>query len=194
MTQTFVQQLNPKHFWISTDLELLPSYEESGDRYEIINGELFVTRAPHWKHQSTCGKIFALLDKWSTETGLGQPSIAPGIIFEGGDNVIPDLAWASDQVLASMDQAGHLTSAPELVIEVLSSGVENERRDKVIKLKLYADQGVQEYWLVDWRMQQVEIYRLNQQELKLVKRLTINEKISTPLLQNFSCNLEQFFV
>ena len=40
--------------WTSTDLELLP---DNGNRYEIINGELFVTRAPHWKHQ--CDSLLA---------------------------------------------------------------------------------------------------------------------------------------
>jgi len=34
--------------WTSADLELLP---EDGKRYEIIDGDLFVTRAPHSKHQ-----------------------------------------------------------------------------------------------------------------------------------------------
>jgi Uma2 family endonuclease len=186
-------QLYLKKIWTTADLESLPSYEESGDRYEIINGELFVTRAPHWNHQSTCGNIYTELKKWSAETKLGEPAIAPGIIFAGGDNVIPDLVWASNQVLASMDQAGHLTVAPELVIEVLSSGTENERRDKIIKLRLYSDQAVQEYWLVDWRFQQVEIYRFNQQDLEIVKTLSVAEKISTPLLPNFSCDLVNFF-
>ena len=37
-----------KLLWTSADLELLP---DNGNRYEIINGELYVTRAPHWKHQ-----------------------------------------------------------------------------------------------------------------------------------------------
>ena len=45
--------------WTSADLELLP---ENGNRYEIINGELCVTRAPHWKHQKTCGRLFTALD------------------------------------------------------------------------------------------------------------------------------------
>jgi hypothetical protein len=35
--------------WNSADLELLP---DNGNRYEIIDGELLVTRAPHWQHQN----------------------------------------------------------------------------------------------------------------------------------------------
>ncbi|MEO1637200.1 MAG: Uma2 family endonuclease, partial [Cyanobacteria bacterium J06631_9] len=48
-----------KFRWKSADLDLLP---KDGKRYEIIDGELFVTHAPHWGHQKTCGRIFAALD------------------------------------------------------------------------------------------------------------------------------------
>lgn len=40
--------------WTPSDLELL---SDNGNRYQIIDGELFVTRAPHWKHQNFCTKI-----------------------------------------------------------------------------------------------------------------------------------------
>ena len=41
-----------------------------------------------------------------------------------------------------LDEAEHLTGAPELVVEVLSPGAENEQRDKQLKLKLYSQQGI----------------------------------------------------
>jgi Uma2 family endonuclease len=188
VTQSLVQKR-----WVSEDLELLPSYEQSGNRYEIIDGELFVARAPHWKHQSTCGNIFAELKRWSSQTKLGQPSIAPGIIFTNTDNVIPDLVWASNQVLTSLDRAGHLTVAPELVVEVLSSGKENEHRDRVLKLGLYAEQGVQEYWLVDWQVEQLEIYRLSANSLSLIDTLANADKLTSPLLPGLLVELNKIF-
>ena len=42
--------------WTSADLEVLP---DDGKRYEIIDGELYMSRQPHWHHQRACGKIFA---------------------------------------------------------------------------------------------------------------------------------------
>ena len=114
--------------WTTADLELLP---DNCNRYEIIDGELFVTRALHWQHQRTCGRIFSALDAWSQSTGLGQAAIAPGIIFSDADNVIPDVVWANNERLAILlDDAGHLTAAPELVVEVLSSSVENGEIEK----------------------------------------------------------------
>ena len=48
--------------WTSADLALLP---DDGKHYEIIDGELYVSRQPHWHHQYTCGRIFSVLDVWS---------------------------------------------------------------------------------------------------------------------------------
>lgn len=41
--------------WTIADLEILATDEWK--RYEIIDGELFVTRAPHIGHQDTVGRI-----------------------------------------------------------------------------------------------------------------------------------------
>lgn len=137
-----------KFRWKSSDLDLLP---DDGKRYEIIDGELLVTRAPHWGHQKTCGRIFSVLDDWSLSTDLGEASLGPGVLFTEADNVIPDVAWVSKARLPTvLDESGHLLEAPDLVVEVLSLGAENQRRDRDLKLRLYSVQGVREYWLLDW--------------------------------------------
>jgi len=56
--------------WTTADLELL-EYDE-WNRYEIIDGELFVTHAPHLNHQNSIGKIYAKLLSWSQQTRLGE--------------------------------------------------------------------------------------------------------------------------
>jgi len=129
--------------WTIADIKLLP---DNGDRYEIIDGELFVTKIPHWSHQKAVGNAYAELNKWSELKGLEEAVPTPAIIFTDADNVIPDVVWVSKEGLPMLlDKAGHLTGALELVIEVLSEGAENQRRDREVKLKLYASRGVQEY-------------------------------------------------
>lgn len=177
--------------WTSADLELLP---ENGDRYEIIDGELFVTRAPHWKHQKAIDKICIKLSLWSEKTGLGEAATTPGIIFNEADNVIPDLVWISHQRLANLlDNEGHLTGAPELIVEVLSPGVINERRDREVKLKLYSSRGVQEYWIVNWQLQQIEVYRRQKYNLVLIETLFANDELASPLLPDFVCTVGDLF-
>lgn len=140
MSQTPIDEVR----WTTRDIDLLPDNE--GTRYEIVDGELWMTRAPDWKHQETCLNFGAELKSWSRASGLGRATINPGVLFSESDNVIPDVVWASNERLAVLlDEAGHLTGAPELVVEVLSPGAENERRDREAKLKLYSSRGVQEY-------------------------------------------------
>lgn len=175
----------------SRDLELLP---DSVNRYEIIDGELEMTRAPHWKHQTTSGRIYSNLDNWSLKTGLGRAIMTPGLIFSDTDNVIPDVVWISNECLAlSIDESGHLTNAPELIAEVLSDGIDNIRRDKETKVKLYSNHGVREYWIADWRLEKLEIYRRNEGKLELVETLLVNDELTTPLLPNFSVLLKNIF-
>lgn len=187
MSQTTIDGVR----WTTADLALFP---DNGNRYEIIDGELFVTRAPHWKHQKACARIIAAIESWSETTGLGEAVPAPGIIFSDADNVIPDVVWASHERLAVLlDEAGHLTSAPELVVEVLSPGDANEKRDRELKLKLYSSRGVQEYWIIDWRKQQVEVYRRKQAILQLVATLFPSDKLNSPLLPGFVLSVSRLF-
>jgi Uma2 family endonuclease len=177
--------------WTTADLELFP---DDGQRYEIIDGELFVTRAPHWKHQNVGDNVCTQLKLWSRETGLGDAATGVGIIFNDADNVIPDVVWVSNQRLSEiLDEAGHLTGAPELVIEVLSLGEFQKKRDKQLKLKLYSVQGVREYWIFDREKETVEIYRRENGVLKLAATLYKEDNLTSPLLPGFSCAVKVCF-
>ncbi len=178
--------------WTISDLVIFEG--DRVNRYEIIDGELFVTRAPDWKHQAVCVNIVTVLKLWSDESGFGQPAINPGIVFSEADNVIPDVVWASyGRLERLLDEAGHLTAAPELVVEVLSLGKTNERRDKEAKLKLYSVQGVHEYWIVNLKEQTVEVYRRENAALKLVATLYSQDELTSPILLGFSCLISKFF-
>jgi Uma2 family endonuclease len=177
--------------WQSADLELLP---DNGNRYEIIDGELLVTRAPHWKHQKVITELIQSLGSWSSQTNLGEVVTTPGLVFTDDDNVIPDLVWIStDRLARVLDESGHLLAAPELVVEVLSAGTDNERRDREVKRKLYAIRGVQEYWIIDWRRQQIEIFRRDSNGLPLVATLFGSDVLTSPLLSDFQQSVAEVF-
>lgn len=184
-------QTNQSMRWTTADLDLLP---DDGSRYEIIDGELLVTRSPHVRHQTSCVKLATQLENWSEQTGLGVVIFAPGVIFTDTDNVIPDVVWVSKERLEQIvDEAGHLTGAPELVIEVLSPGRDQERRDRELKLRLYSVQGVDEYWIVDRQRQLIAIYRRDGGLLRLAMTLYSKDTLTTPLLPNFSCLVSRIF-
>ena len=177
--------------WTSRDLELLP---DDGKRYEIIDGELYVAKQPDWRHQFVCVRILMLLQTWSDQTQLGMANLAPGIIFTDDNNVVPDVVWISGERLRTALQSdGKLHASPELVVEVLSPGAENERRDREVKLKLYSRRNAHEYWIVNWQERNIEVYRREEGILELDRTLNENDTLQTPLLPEFRCKVEQLF-
>jgi Uma2 family endonuclease len=177
--------------WTISDLAGFP---DNSNRYEIIDGELFVPRAPHWKHQDIAGAIYAYLRVWSQQSGLGEAGFAPGIIFSEIDSVIPDVVWISHERLDQfLDPSGHLTGPPELIVEVLSNTERDKKRDRETKLKLYSIQGISEYWIADREQQSIEIYRRENNLLKKVMTLFLSDQLTSPLLPGFSCEVRVFF-
>jgi len=109
--------------WTSSDLQTLPG---DGKRYEIIAGELFVSKQPHFYHQHVCGKIYNLLENWNASRRLGQAIIAPGLIFAEDDDVVPDVAWLSNKrSAAALATDGKLHLAPDLIVELVIAWIEN---------------------------------------------------------------------
>jgi Uma2 family endonuclease len=177
--------------WTSADLEALP---DDGNRYEIIDGELFMSKQPHFYHQDVCGELQVALSIWNKAANLGRVVAAPGLIFAEDDDVAPDLVWISNgRLIECLEVDGKLHDAPELIIEVLSPGRANERRDREAKLKLYSRRGVSEYWIVSWQNRTVDVYRRRDAELNLAATLGEADALQSPLLPGFSCPVSALF-
>jgi Uma2 family endonuclease len=177
--------------WTIDDLEGFP---DNSNRYEIIDGELFVTRSPHIAHQFVVGAVHSELINWSRESQLGMAAIAPGVIFSEVDTVIPDVIWiSSDRLAQLLDESGHLTGAPELVVEVLSESIADKKRDRETKLKQYSVYGVIEYWIVDLWLKSIEVYRRENGILKKVLTLWESDDLTSPLLPGFCCRVGTLF-
>ncbi len=153
-----------------------------------------MSKAPRYEHQRACTRISKNLETWSEKTRLGETLYGPGIIFAEDNDVIPDVVWISrdrrDKILGS---DGHFHAAPELVIEVLSFTGSKERRDREAKLKLYSRRDVKEYWIVNWLMRQIEVYRRRGKGLKLITTLRASDALTSPLLPGFSCEGRDIF-
>ncbi|TAK20819.1 MAG: Uma2 family endonuclease [Chloroflexota bacterium] len=167
---------------------------DDGKRYEIIGGELYVSRQPSTEHQLVCSAATWALEAWSRATGVGSAIAAPGLVFADDDDVAPDLIWISRERLATaLGQDGHLHSAPELVVEVLSPGAANTRRDREVKLTLYSRRGVREYWIIDGPNRRVEIYRRENLALVLAATLDEPDTLTSPLMPGFVLTLDVLF-
>lgn len=176
----------------SRDLETLPL--KGGERAEIIDGELYVSRQPNNFHQYACHRVELALGNWSDASGLGYVFPVPGLVFAEDDDVVPDVVWVSRERFPLIQDAhGHLSAAPELVVEVLSPGRANEWRDREVKLDLYSRRGVQEYWILNWERKQVEVYRRTDTGLRLVETLHEGDTLTSPTLPGFATPVASLF-
>ncbi|MCF2971758.1 Uma2 family endonuclease [Synechococcus sp. Nb3U1] len=104
------------HRFTSSDLALMP---DDGKRYEVIDGELYVTHQPSWQHQYAASRIYRFLDEWSDNTGLGMANMVPELIFAEDDDVAPDVVWIShsrfiQDALTELVGSSQVPEAPQL--------------------------------------------------------------------------------
>jgi Uma2 family endonuclease len=189
--ECFCSQLTITERWTSADLELFP--DDPRLRYEIIDGALYVSKAPHWHHQLVADRISRALGNWNDAATLDEVASGPGIILDD-DNLIPDLVWISQaRLVQALGPDGKLHALPELVVEILSPGKQDIQRDRESKPIVYARQGVQEYWIVDWVARTFEIYQLQVTMFVLTTTFHLGDTLTSPLLPGFALPLAQVF-
>jgi len=139
--------------WTVAELQQLP---DDGNRYEIIDGVLYVTPAPRALHQLVVGELFMLIKPYVKAVGLGVLFAPADVTFADDTLVQPDLfAFPAPARLATFSYAD--ITHVELAIEVLSPTT--ARADRSIKRRLYQREGVTEYWIVDGGTRSVERWR-----------------------------------
>jgi Uma2 family endonuclease len=163
---------------------------DDGNRYELIEGEIFVSRSPSLTHQSVSGNIFLSIKAYLIEKPIGEIWATPGVIFSEFSGVIPDLVFVSHQRRNEIASGDRITGAPDLVIEIVSPGAENERRDRLAKRQLYGKHGVKEYWIVDFEKRTIEVYLLQAQILQLQSAFTEKDELTSSVLPGYRANVE----
>jgi len=160
-------------------------------RYELVGGEIIVSTALRYIHQLLSMRITSQFLDYLRKNPIGEILATPGLIFSEYDGVIPDLIFITherrDEILNEKD--GKFHGAPELVIEILSPGRFNARRDLEIKRELYEIFGVPEYWVVKPQEKEIEVF----QPGAASKIYTENEILKTALLPKFKLKIKQIF-
>lgn len=157
------------------DYEALPA---DGRRYQILDGELFVTAAPVPLHQRTVGNLYARLRRHVEEQGIGEMFISPiAVILAETTIVEPDLVYLDIDRAPFVTGRG-IAGPPTLVIEVLSPST--MAVDRGAKMQLYARYGVPYYWIADAEARCLEAYELAQDAYRLVRRATGATPVSLP--------------
>lgn len=136
--------------------DMVRALPEDGNRYETVHGELLVSPSPRLTHQVVLQRLNWLLSRYLHEEG-----------FEGLFSVDADISWGPDLLVQpdlfvadpeEMRRAGDWADVRTLylVAEVLSPS--SLRADRFTKRRLYQEQRIPAYWIVDVENQQVETW------------------------------------
>lgn len=79
------------------------------------------------------------------------------------------------------------------MIEVLSEGEANRRRDKEVKVEEYAEAGIPEYWIVDPEMRQVTVLVLDGTAYRQHGVFGPGETATSVLLPGFRASVDEVF-
>jgi Uma2 family endonuclease len=173
------------------DLEAVP---DDGNRYELIDGELYVSTAPSFFHQSILSNILFLVRIYLARNPIGRMVPGVGIVFDDFNGVVPDLVYVSNERQSHILKGGRFSGSPEIVVEILSCGNANERRDRHLKRNLYSSRGVHEYWIVDPETRALEIHRKQKTGgFGIPVQLQSGDELTTVLLPGFAIPVEAVF-
>jgi len=166
------------------DYVLLP---DDGKRYEILDGDLYVTPSPTARHQRISLNLVLVLARHVQTHMLGEVIAAPLDVILAEDSIAqPDILFISNERLPIVRDWVH--GAPDLVIEILSPGTRD--RDRTLKRHLYARHGVRELWLVDPDARSVEVHRLDPAAEALPRIFGEHDTLTSDILPILRLDLE----
>jgi Uma2 family endonuclease len=138
--------------WTLEDLHRLP---DDGNKYELVDGELFVTPAPSPTHEMLASTLHRIVDRYVEAHDLGVLFRPRSVIKIDGNEVEPDLMVRTRPAteLVRWEDA----PLPLLVVEVMSATT--RRRDLVQKRAFYRRCGIAEYWIIDRQHRSFHVVR-----------------------------------
>jgi Uma2 family endonuclease len=137
------------------DYNVLPN---DGKRYEIVDGELYVTPAPSTRHQGISIRLTSRLFRVLDEGGQGRLFNAPIDVVLNEHNIVqPDIVYIKNENRSIIEEK-YIKGPPDMVVEILSPST--RRTDVIVKAALYAQFGVPAYWIVDPDLEQIETHSL----------------------------------
>lgn len=133
--------------------EYMELVESSDQRYELIDGEIYLLASPSFTHQVVVNELSWHLNNYfrgkpcrSLTAPLDIRLFGYATKFEEDPNIVqPDVVVICDE--DKVNEKNKYVGIPTLVVEVLSPSTKT--KDLVAKLNLYMKSGVQEYWVVN---------------------------------------------
>jgi Uma2 family endonuclease len=164
---------------------------ETGPRYQLIEGDLYMAPAPTRFHQDISRNLQGALDRYLEANPVGILYNAPFDVYLTDLDVFqPDLLVVRNENRSILTEAG-AEGAPDFAIEILSP--KTRQLDLVNKKRVYARLGVKELWIIDPDLETVNVYRFEENASEPVQIARFGERLAASILPGFNLAVDAVF-
>ena len=182
-------RLKPQGQWTYQDWFNFP---EDGWKYEIINGDLYIMPPPAIYHQQSSIGLAARMYLYVLKHKLGRILEAPCSVKLPKQDVPvePDIFFIKQERLDIIGKT-QVKGSPDLVIEILSPS--NFTYDRETKFAVYQENGVPEYWLVNYWQKTIEVFVLREGSYQLQGKYGLTDTVLSEQLTGFTVDVAEIF-
>jgi Uma2 family endonuclease len=162
-------------------VDMVRALPDDGKRYEVIDGELFVTPAPTLGHQRAAFELGTLLKSYVATHGIGEVVLSPADVLTAEHVMVQPDVFVAPLVEGRKPASWKDVGIPLLAIEILSPST--ARADRQVKRRLYQRERVSEYWIVDVDARLLERWRPDDERPEiLAERIEWQPDVGAPPL------------
>ena len=170
--------------------------EKSDNRYEYIDGRIYLLASPVVNHQRIIRILLIKLDSWFNNNDC-EPFTSPFdvTLYSGEEkknniNIVqPDILVICDQ--ENINEDDRYMGTPELVIEVLSKS--NKNHDIIRKLELYRTTGIKEYWIINPFSEEIYLYSFEKENINEIITFKNQEILKSITFRGLKIDLHDIF-
>ncbi|KAA5807898.1 Uma2 family endonuclease [Thermoanaerobacterium thermosaccharolyticum] len=177
-----------KNNYTEVDYENWPEDE----RIELIDGQIYVMAPPSRVHQEVSMQLSVLIYNYiASKGGRCKVYSAPFDVRLKDKNdkisrVQPDISIVCDE--KKLNDKG-CDGAPDMIIEIASPS--SLSRDYVVKVNLYQNSGVKEYWIVNPHKKSIIVFRMNQNdEYNEVDQYSFDDTIKVGIFEDLKIDFK----
>ncbi len=178
--------------------EYMELVESSDQRYELIDGEVYLPASPGFDHQVVVNEIAVRFYNYfkdkpcrSLTAPLDVRLFGFAAKFEEDPNVVqPDIMVICD--LENVGGDNKYRGVPTLIVEVLSPSTRG--KDMATKLQLYMKSGVREYWIADPARKAIIRYSFSKErDIEDMRTFTAVEVIGSSAFEDLELPLNEIY-